>query len=281
MAFPRSTSPSICVRAAAAGAGVGARAQPRHGFGPQRPAQRQRRGQQPYQRLDAAALHARGHRAGLRQPPAHGAAAHLLRRPALSALRPRQGRVRARVGAFHPHPGHSPHEPVPADPIAGPFLPRHAPTHPGGHRSPFPPPESTSVAGLWCPRIWPLPKAGISIVLRQRLRRQTLPYPLPQTLCFMLQLRTLSARPQTQRQALTSLSLPGPARPAPPDAMANQQPGVYSSPRSITPSVAWVSPSVFLTGMALKGTIFCHPSARSHAWPHPQLIVASISIPRP
>lgn len=162
--FPRSTSPSICVRAAAAGAGVGTQAQPRHGFGPQRPAQRQHRGQQPGQRHDAAALHARGHRAGLRQPPAHGAAAHLLRRPALSALRPRQGRVRARAEAFHPHPGHGPHEPVPAHPIAGPPLSRV--THPPGHRSPFPPLASTSVAGLRCTRIWPLLKAGISIVLR-------------------------------------------------------------------------------------------------------------------
>lgn len=152
---------SVYVRAAAAGAGVGARAQSRHGFGCQRSAQRQRRGWHPSQRHDAAALHARGHRAGLRQPPAHGAAAHLLRRPALGALRPRQGRVWARASAFHSHPAHGP---VPGDPIAVPSP--SSLTHPGMDH-----PFLHLGSHLWLAfgvpgGIWPLPEAGISIVLR-------------------------------------------------------------------------------------------------------------------
>lgn len=81
---------------------------------------------------------------------------------ALRSVRCARGKVGSGgAGALHPQPGHGPHEPVPADPIAAP-----RDTHPPWHRSPFPPPASTSVGGLWCPRIWPLPKAGISIVLR-------------------------------------------------------------------------------------------------------------------
>lgn len=104
-------------------------------------------------------------------------------------------------------------------------------THPPGYGSPFPSRGFTSVAGLWCPRIWPLPDAGIrpQIVSGSQTDPAISPPPDP---CFMPQLETLSARPQTQRQALT-LSLLGPA---PPDAIANKQPGVCTSPWAITPS---------------------------------------------
>lgn len=198
---------------------------------------------------------------------------------ALRSVRCARGKVGSRrePTPSAPIPGHGPHEPVPAHPITGPLS---RVTHPpGGHRSPFPPLAPTSVAGLRCPTIWPLLKAGISIVLRGP---QTDPATSPPPDPLLRATAGNTVRPTSDTKAGADSSEPAdPSQTAPHLTLWLTSSQVFAPHQSDRSFGGLGEPQCVPTGMALKGPIFCHPSARSRAWPHPQLIVASRFIPKP